>query len=78
MQIISGNYSNGFIEKDEVSKLGKAMSYKAPIAMQIAEKLINEAKGTQSELENLTTIFSTSDALKGLTSIGKKVEYEGK
>lgn len=76
--IISGNYSNGFIEKDEVGKLGKAMSYKAPVAMQIAEELIDQGKGPQSELEKLTAIFSTSDALKGLTSIGKRVEYEGK
>ena len=51
---------------------------KAPVAMQIAEELIDGAKGPQSELDKLTTIFSTSDALKGLTSIGKKVEYEGK
>lgn len=76
--IISGNYNNGFIEKEEVGKLGKIMSYKAPVAMQIAEELIDAAKGAQSELDKLTTIFSTSDALKGLTSIGKKVEYEGK
>lgn len=76
--IISGNYSNGFIEKEEVGKLGKTMGHKAPIAMQIAEELIDGAKGPRSELDKLTTIFSTSDALKGLTSIGKKVEYEGK
>jgi len=76
-QIISGDYSNGFIEKEEVSKLGKTMSYKAPIAMKIAEELVEQARGPQSELEKLTTIFSTSDALLGLTSIGKKVEYRG-
>lgn len=76
--IITGNYSNGHLEKDEVAKHAKTLGYKAPIAMQIAEELIEQAKGPASELEKLTTIFSTSDAMKGLTSIGKKVEYEGK
>lgn len=76
--IISGNYSDGNIEIEEVLKLGRTMSYKAPIAMQIAEELIEQAKGPASELEKLSTIFSTSDALLGLTSIGKKVEYLGK
>jgi enoyl-CoA hydratase/3-hydroxyacyl-CoA dehydrogenase len=76
-QIINGEYSNGFIEKEEVAKLGKTMSYKAPIAMKIAEDLIDQNKGPQSELEKLTTIFSTNDAMLGLTSIGKKVEYSG-
>ena len=75
--IISGDYTNGFIEKEEVNKLGKIMSYKAPIAMKMAEELIEEGKGPQSELDKLTTVFSTSDALTGLTSIGKKVEYKG-
>jgi len=76
-QIISGDYSNGFIENEEVSKLGKTMSYKAPIAMKIAEELVEQARGPQSELEKLTTVFSTSDAMLGLTSIGKKVEFKG-
>ena len=76
--IINGKYSNGFIEKEEMNKLRIIMSYKAPIAMEIAEELIEQAKGPQSELEKLTTIFSTGDAMIGLTSIGKKVEYLGR
>lgn len=76
--IISGKYANGLIEEAEVGKLAKTMSFKAPIAMQLAEELIDEAKGPQSELDKLTTIFSTSDALLGLTSIGQKVEYQGR
>lgn len=75
--IITGNYSNGHLEKDEVAKHAKTLSYKAPIAMQIAEELIEQAKGPASELEKLTTIFSTSDAMLGLSSIGKKVEFRG-
>ncbi len=76
-QIMSGDYSNGHIEQEEVAKIGKTMSFKAPIAMKIAEDLINENKGPQSELDKLTTIFSTNDAMLGLTSIGKRVEFKG-
>jgi len=53
------------------------MSYKAPIAMNFAEELIEAAQGPASELEKLTDIFTTKDALLGLTSIGKKVKYSG-
>jgi enoyl-CoA hydratase/3-hydroxyacyl-CoA dehydrogenase len=50
---------------------------KAPLALKTAEKLINEERGCESELEELTNIFSTSDALLGLSSIGKSVEFKG-
>ncbi|MEW6467660.1 MAG: 3-hydroxyacyl-CoA dehydrogenase/enoyl-CoA hydratase family protein [Bacteroidota bacterium] len=76
--IINGIYSNGNIKSEEVSRLGIIMGRKAPVAMRIAEELIEAAKGPQSELEKLVAVFSTSDALKGLSSIGKKVEFEGK
>jgi enoyl-CoA hydratase/3-hydroxyacyl-CoA dehydrogenase len=77
-QIMSGNYFNDILEKEEIMQLVKIMGYKAPIAMQIADELIEQAKGPQSELEKLTTIFNTSDAMLGLSSIGKRVEYQGK
>ena len=54
------------------------IKYKAPLAVKTAEKLINECKGCSSELEYLSYIFSTEDALLGLSSIGKKVEYKGR
>lgn len=76
-EIISGSYTNGGLEKEEVEKLAKTMKYKAPIAMQFADELIEEAKGPSSELDRLTAIFSTKDALLGLSSIGQKVEYKG-
>jgi len=65
--------------EDEFSvKMKKTLSFKAPIALSLAEKLISQAKGPESELVELKTIFSTEDALLGLTSIGKRVEYKGK
>lgn len=59
-------------------KLNGRIKHKAPLAVKTAEKLINEGKGPSSELENLSYIFSTEDALLGLSSVGKKVEYKGK
>jgi enoyl-CoA hydratase/carnithine racemase len=59
-------------------KLMKKIKRKAPLALKTAEMLIDEAKGCESELEKLTYIFSTSDALQGLSSIGKSVEFQGK
>lgn len=76
--IINNEYIDGGLDSETIAKLAKTMKFKAPIAMDIAEQLIDEAKGPESELEHLSTIFNTSDALLGLTSIGKRVEFEGK
>lgn len=76
--ILEGNYQNGGLEKEELEKLIKTMKYKAPVAMKYAEDLIDEAKGPASELDKLVAIFSTHDALLGLSSVGQKVEYQGK
>ncbi len=69
-------------ENDSIAKLYEKMlnriKYKAPLAVKTAEKLIDEGKGPASELENLSYIFSTEDALLGLSSVGKKVEYKGR
>ncbi len=61
-----------------INKKIKSISYKAPAAIRIADKLIDEARGCDSELDHLNEIFSTSDALLGLTSIGQKIQFEGK
>ena len=76
--ILKGEYTDGGLDDEIISKLAKTMGYKAPLAMDIAEQLIEEAKGPESELQNLIMIFSSSDAMLGLTSIGKKVEFEGR
>ncbi|QQR95075.1 MAG: hypothetical protein IPJ93_15360 [Bacteroidota bacterium] len=55
-----------------MEKIVKTIGHKAPVALRLADKLIEEKKGCASELEHLSEIFSTSDALLGLTSIGKK------
>lgn len=62
----------------DTEKIIKRISSKAPVAVRLADKLIEEEAGCESELEHLEEIFSSQDALLGLTSIGKKVEYTGK
>ncbi len=63
-------------ELDELGqKLAKTLSYKAPIAIRIANKLIDEGgalsleEGLKMELDHLTEIFSTKDAYEGLKSV---------
>ncbi|MBI2271194.1 MAG: 3-hydroxyacyl-CoA dehydrogenase/enoyl-CoA hydratase family protein [Bacteroidetes bacterium] len=76
--ILDKNYSDAGLTSEYAEKLAKTVRFKAPIALKLADQLIDEAKGCTSELEHLREIFSTSDALLGLTSIGEKVNYLGK
>lgn len=56
----------------------KTVGFKAPIALKIAEELIDASvettleRGLQMELEHLTQIFSTKDAYEGLTALGRR------
>lgn len=66
----------GTVEQDIVKKIAK----KSPLALNTSEKLIDEAKGLQAELEHLKSIFSTEDALIGLESVvsGTPPRFKGK
>ncbi|MFQ6610545.1 MAG: 3-hydroxyacyl-CoA dehydrogenase/enoyl-CoA hydratase family protein, partial [Fidelibacterota bacterium] len=55
-----------------MEKTLKIIRTKAPIAMQLSERLINDQKGPESELSYLSDLFRTKDALTGLQSVGKK------
>ena len=56
-------------------KISKTISYKAPLAIKFANKIIDEgsqldlSKGLELELNHLQDIFSTQDALEGLNSL---------
>ncbi len=56
----------------------KQVGFKAPLALALAERLIDEAgtlpleAGLRLELEHLIEIFRTADALEGLSSLGRK------
>ena len=59
-------------------KISKTISYKAPIAIELANKIIDEgsqldlSKGLEIELSHISEIFSTEDALEGLNSVIKR------
>ncbi len=67
-----GAENNEEFNSEQWQKTVKKIRYKAPRALQIAEKLINEQKGPASEQKYLEKIFSTEDALAGLQSVGGK------
>ena len=61
-----------------LAKAVKTVGHKAPIALELAEKLIDEstrlplADGLALELDHLPEIFGTSDAYEGLSSLGRR------
>jgi enoyl-CoA hydratase/3-hydroxyacyl-CoA dehydrogenase len=66
-------------------KTAKLIGYKAPIALKIANEIVDEQEGkttaeaVEIELGRLAEIFSTEDALEGLSSLGRKrPEYKGR
>ncbi len=65
------------ISTEESDRFRKRVRQKAPLALQTAERLVDEARGCASELEFLPNIFRTNDALLGLSSVGKKVTFSG-
>jgi enoyl-CoA hydratase/3-hydroxyacyl-CoA dehydrogenase len=73
----SGGQDQSGLPIEEIDRFKKRLRQKAPLALRTAERLVNEARGCSSELEELPTIFRTNDALLGLSSIGKKVTFSG-
>jgi enoyl-CoA hydratase/3-hydroxyacyl-CoA dehydrogenase len=78
IEILGKTFSVQSLANEEADKIVKTIACKAPVAIRLADKLIDDGKGCESELAYLSEIISTSDALLGLTSIGKKVQYLGK
>ena len=83
--LIGGNCPEGFDSEDKiVSRQLRSLSRTAPIALQMASDLIDAAaettlkQGLSQELDNLEKIFSTSDALEGLSALieGRKPAYQ--
>ncbi len=63
----------------------KVVGFKAPLAIKMANEIIDAQQGKpiseaiEIELNRLEEIFSTADALEGLSSLGRKrPEYKGK
>ena len=71
-------------DDENLLKIRKIVSRKAPIALKLANRIIDEGydkpvvEGIKLELENLEEIFCTKDAYEGLTSLGRKrPEFKG-
>jgi enoyl-CoA hydratase/3-hydroxyacyl-CoA dehydrogenase len=67
-----------------VAKTAKTISGKAPLALKFTNQIVDAGfektlkEGLKEELAHLHEIFSTKDALTGLTNVGKKdVQFEG-
>lgn len=70
---------------EKVSRAFKAISRCAPLALEMAAKLIDEGlagtldAGLEGELTHMQAAFATADAMEGLTALGvRKPEYKGK
>jgi enoyl-CoA hydratase/3-hydroxyacyl-CoA dehydrogenase len=66
------------------AKIAKVLGFKAPVALRIANEIIDQQSGksmpdaVEIELGRLAEIFSTADALEGLSTAGRKrPEFKG-
>ncbi|WP_020678320.1 3-hydroxyacyl-CoA dehydrogenase/enoyl-CoA hydratase family protein [Geopsychrobacter electrodiphilus] len=81
-----GDLKHPLLSRAGFEKQAKGLSRKAPLALKTAMDLIDQGMklelraGLQLELDGLKTIFSTQDALSGLSSIinGQKPNFIGK
>ncbi len=78
---------NGEFSSDDkfAQQVAKKISQKAPVALKIAEQLMDQAssapieQGVEMELASLPEIFDTQDARTGLGSVGRaRPEFKGK
>jgi len=72
------------VDESLAAKTAKVISYKAPLALKIANEIIDQQSGkpiseaVEIELGRLEEIFASADALEGLSSLGRKrPEYRG-
>ena len=82
-KLLAGEMPGG-VSEEIAAKTAKLIGYKAPIALKQANEIIDQQVGksmteaVEIELGRLTDIFSTADALEGLSTVGrKKPEYKG-
>jgi enoyl-CoA hydratase/3-hydroxyacyl-CoA dehydrogenase len=80
---LAGDYLNS--DDPLIAKTAKIIAAKAPLALKFANRIMDTGyekplkAGLKEELAHLEEIFSTQDALTGLTNVGRKgVQFEGK
>jgi enoyl-CoA hydratase/3-hydroxyacyl-CoA dehydrogenase len=72
------------VDESLAAKTVKVVGYKAPLALKLSDEIIDRQVGesmdaaVEIELGRLSEIFSTADALEGLTALGRKrPEFKG-
>jgi enoyl-CoA hydratase/3-hydroxyacyl-CoA dehydrogenase len=81
--LLSGKIPDG-ANAEPAGKVVKTLGYKAPLALRIADEIVDQQAGrpmraaVEIELARLKDIFSTADALEGLSSAGRqRPEFKG-
>jgi enoyl-CoA hydratase/3-hydroxyacyl-CoA dehydrogenase len=82
-RLLSGKPPEG-VSEEFAAKTAKIIGFKAPVALELANEIIDQQAGksmeeaVEIELGRLNDIFSTADALEGLSSLGRKrPEFKG-
>ena len=82
-RLLSGNPPQGVTE-ELAARTAKIIGFKAPLALKVSNEIIDQQadksieEAIEIELGRLNEIFSTADALEGLSSLGRKrPEYKG-
>jgi enoyl-CoA hydratase/3-hydroxyacyl-CoA dehydrogenase len=82
-RLLAGKPPEG-VDEALANKTAKFVGYKAPLALKLVSEIIDQQTGksmqeaVEIELGRLEEIFSTADALEGLSSFGRKrPEYKG-
>jgi enoyl-CoA hydratase/3-hydroxyacyl-CoA dehydrogenase len=82
-RLLSGNPPEG-VMADLAARTAKIIGFKAPVALKVSNEIIDQQadksieEAMEIELGRLNEIFSTADALEGLSSLGRKrPEYKG-
>ena len=82
-RLLSGNPPEG-VSEELAARTAKVIGFKAPLALKISNEIIDQQAGksieeaVEIELGRLNEVFSTADALEGLSSLGRKrPDYKG-
>ncbi|MEJ2283209.1 MAG: 3-hydroxyacyl-CoA dehydrogenase NAD-binding domain-containing protein [Desulfobacterales bacterium] len=82
-RLLSGDAPQG-VPEDLAARTAKLIGFKAPLALKIGNEIIDQQTGksmqeaVEIELGRLPDIFSTADALEGLSSLGRRrPEFKG-
>ncbi len=81
--LLSGRIPEG-ANAESAGKVLKTLGYKAPLALRIADEIVDQQaalpmpEAIEIELGRLKDIFSTADALEGLSTVGRRrPEFKG-